>query len=123
MNGKKNKTGYKSGVKYINYTSNLYLKILEIILRYVYILLNIPYLTKLGGSHAKNLIFKTIINNQPMHYIITGSANLKVTTFKTKANNQLLLKSSSSELYDLFKDAFYNYYNYPSRTHIHSNVK
>ena len=97
-NENKNQTGNTSGIKKINHTSGF------------------------GGSHAKNIIFKTIIQNQPTYYIITGSTNLKSSAFKRKANNQLLLKPSSSKLYDLFKDVFDNYYNYPSNTIIYSNI-
>ena len=93
-NGQRNSTGNTSGIKLVNYRDH-------------------------GGSHAKNFMFTTHVGGKWKYWIITGSTNIKAGSFKTKGNNQLMIRSSSRELYDLFGGAFDNYYSYPNSHLVH----
>ena len=71
-----------------------------------------------GGSHSKNFLFKSVVNGYYSRYwIITGSTNIKSNAFKSKANNQILIRNAPEKLYNLYKDQF-NYYKSSKKPHV-----
>ena len=83
LNGERNQTGTRSLIRKIDYSGSD------------------------GGSHSKNFLFAS----SGKYWIITGSTNIKTNAFSKKGNNQVMIRSGSNKLYNLYNASFTHYGN------------